>query len=90
MPDFSFREIIREHEFEDQLNRLIPNSEEADDYIVGAEFTLAVYPQSGMPAAEDRSIWYLPMCPVRGKRVSLFYDFDEQFVNFLAILPYDD
>jgi hypothetical protein len=90
MPDLPRRGIIREHEFEDQLYRLIPNFEEADEFVNGAEYTLAMNPECGMPATKDGSVWYLPMCPVRGRRVSLFYDFDGQTVNFLAILPYDD
>ncbi len=32
MPEKPRREIIREHEFEEQLERLIPNMEEADEF----------------------------------------------------------
>jgi hypothetical protein len=85
-----YLEIIREHEFEEQLERLIPNLEEADDFTAGAELLLAREPQSGLPVSRDGLTWYLPMATVRGRRVSLFYSFDEQAVTFLAILPFDD
>ena len=81
------REIIREYEFEEQLERLIVNMEEADDFTLGAEFVLAHDPLSGMPVNADGSVWMLPMCPVRGRQVTLYYTFDEQTVTFLAILP---
>jgi hypothetical protein len=85
-----FREIIREPEFEEQLAAIQPNPEEADDFTLGAEFVLARDAESGLPASQDRSVWYLPMCPVRGRRVSLFYTFDEHAVTFLAIVAHDD
>jgi hypothetical protein len=90
MPDLPRRTVIREHEFDEQLRALIVDMEEADEFTAGAEDLLARHPESGMPAAHDRSVWYLPMSPVRGQRVSLFYGFDESTVVFLAILPFDD
>ncbi len=88
--DFPPRSIIREHEFDEQLRALLVNMEEADDFTLGAELLLSCYPESGTPAAADGSVWYLPMAPVLGQRVSLFYSFDEHTVSFLAILPFDD
>jgi hypothetical protein len=84
------REIVREHEFEEQLRTLIPNEEEADDYTAAAEDILASDPRQGVEVSPERSIWILPMAPVRGAGVSLFYTFDETSVTFLAILPFDD
>lgn len=66
------------------------NMESADDFTLGAEVLLALNPKSGTPASKDRSIWYLPMTPVRDRRVSLFYSLDEHTVIFLAIQPFDD
>jgi hypothetical protein len=83
------REIVREHEFEEQLERLLVDMEEADDFTMGAEFVLAHDPLSGTPVNSDASIWMLPMCPVSGRQVSLYYTFDERTVTFLAILPDD-
>jgi hypothetical protein len=57
MPDEALREIIREHEFEEQLERLLVNMEEVDDFTLGAEFVLAREPRDGVPASEDGSIW---------------------------------
>jgi hypothetical protein len=84
------REIIREHEFDEQLHALIPDVEAADEFTAAAEVLLARHPADGTPATANESIWYLPMAPVRGRRVSLFYSFDERAVYFLALLPYDD
>lgn len=72
------------------MERLLVDMEEADDFTAAAEFLLAEDPRRGMPASEDGRIWYLPMMPVRGRRVSLFYSFDETSVFFLAMLPHDD
>jgi hypothetical protein len=90
MSDLPRRGIIHEHEFEEQLARLIPNAEEADDYIAGAQTLLAGDPESGMPCEPGGKTFYLTMSPVRNRRVSLFYTFDENWVVFLAILPFDD
>ncbi|HSH95704.1 MAG TPA: hypothetical protein VK968_16290 [Roseimicrobium sp.] len=90
MPEPHFRIVIREPEFEEQLAALLVNAEEADDFTLGAEFVLARNPQSGMPANADGSVWYLPMCLVRGRQVSLFYTFDEQTVTFLFIVALDE
>jgi hypothetical protein len=69
---------------------LVPNAEEADDFIAGAQTLLASEPKSGMPCVPDESIWYLAMSPVGNRRVALFYKFDEKWVIFLLILPYAD
>jgi hypothetical protein len=90
MPEIPPREIVREHEFEEQLRALIPDLEAADDFTAAAEFILAHHPDGGTPAVADQSVWYLPMMPVRGRRVSLFYTFDARAVHFLALLAYDD
>ena len=88
--DIPRRNIIREQEFEEQLIALLVNEEEADQFTEAAEILLATYPDTGLPASKDGSIWYLPMNTVRDNRVSLFYTFDENAVVFLAILPSDD
>ena len=90
MSELPSREIIREHEFEAQLRALIPDAEEADKFTLGAEYVLAREPRDGVAVSRDGSIWYLPMSPVRGRRVSLYYSFDQNKVVFLAILPFDD
>jgi len=88
--DIPRRNIVREQEFEEQLIALLVNEEEADQFTEAAEILLATYPDAGLPASKDGSIWYLPMNTVRGNRVSLFYTFDENAVVFLAILPSED
>jgi hypothetical protein len=88
--EFPRRSIAREPEFEEQLARLIPNEEEADEFTAAAEYVLAVDPREGLPASRDGLIWSLPMQPVRGRGVSLFYTFDDRVVVFLAILAADE
>lgn len=94
MSELPRRGIIHEHEFEEQLGRLIPNAEEADEFIAGAQTLLAGDPESGVLCEpgepEEGSTWYLTMSPVRNRRVSLFYTFDEKSVVFQAILAFDD
>ena len=90
MPDLPRFEIVHEHEFDEQLSRLIVDPELADEFIAGAEEMLARDPRGGISVTEDDSIWYLPMSPVRRRRVSLFYAFDEETVNLLWIVAYDD
>jgi hypothetical protein len=78
------RSIIREPEFEEQLQRLIPSAEEADDSTLGAECVLSIDPLVGSQASE--SVWVLPMFPVRGSEVNLYYSFDDLNVYFLGII----
>ena len=84
------RAIVREHEFDEQLEALLVNMEEADEFTAVAEDLLSRDPLTGVPASRDGSVWYLAMPLVRGRRVSLFYAFDDATVTFLSILAYDD
>ena len=83
------RDVFREEEFNEQLRALIPDFEEADEFTAGAEDLLSREPEIGVPATSDDSIWILPMPPVRGRRVTLYYTFDQTSVVFLCILPFD-
>jgi hypothetical protein len=80
-----FRSIVREPEFEEELARLIPNEEEADDFLQAAELILAHDPEVGTHA-EGTDVWLLPMAPVRDAEVYLYYTFDVEAVYFVAIL----
>ncbi len=57
---------------------------------MAAESILAEEPEAGLPISRDDSIWYLPMQPVGGRRVSLFYAFNDEVVIFLFIVASDD
>lgn len=81
--------IIREEEFEQQLESLLVNWEEADEFTAAAEAILAADPEIGMPASADRWVWTLPLPLVRGRQVTLYYSFDKQAVHLLGILPFD-
>ncbi len=82
------REVVKEHEFEEQLAALIRDAEAADDYTAAAEYLLARDPQSGVPASRDQSIWQLLLPPIGGQSVAVFYTFDEHAVTLLAIVAF--
>lgn len=44
----------------------------------GAEFLLARDPLIGSPI--DETIWFLPMAPIAGEQISLYYTFDDERV----------
>jgi hypothetical protein len=90
MFDVPPREIVREHEFDEQLSRLLGDLESGDKFTAAAEDLLARLPRSGMPVGEGELVWELSMAPVNNQRVTLFYTFDERRITFLAILPFDD
>ena len=84
------RSIVRENEFEEQLEALICNAEEAEDFIAAAEDILSEDPTLGALAdAGPPEIWTLALPPVRDQAVSLFYTFDESVVILLHVVAYD-
>lgn len=82
MPELP-RQVIRERSFERQLQALIRNVREADDFVEGAEFILARDPGIGSPLGNG--IWFLPMAPIRGAQIALYYTFDDSTVTLVAI-----
>ncbi len=88
MPERPRREIIREHEFEEQLERLIPNMEEADEFIASAEDLLSYEPTAGREASEEYGLWALSMFPIRGKTATIYYSFDERAVTLVSIITF--
>lgn len=88
MPDLPRLEIIHEHEFEGQLTALIPNVEQADEFTAAAEDLLSRQPRSGLIASRDGAVWGLPMSPVRGRQVTLYYTFDDRTVTLLSIVAF--
>jgi hypothetical protein len=81
------RSIVREPLFEDSLAALIRDPESADDYTAAAEDLLSREPESGRPF--QGGVWMLPMSPIRGKTVYLYYTFDDETVTFIAIAAFD-
>lgn len=80
------RQIIREHRFERELRALIDNAIPADQFVEAAEFLLARDPLIGSPVDEDSVVYFLPMAPIEGQQVSLYYAFDEATVWLLSIV----
>lgn len=81
------RRVIREHEFERELSHLLPlrSAREADEFVEAAEFVLARDPEIGLRISDGSSVWALPMAPLRGEQITLFYTFDESTVRLLSI-----
>ena len=80
--------IVREELFEDSLATLIRDAETADEFTAAAEDLLSREPKIGTPL--PGGVWTLPMAPIGGKAVYLFYTFDESAVLFLAIAAFDE
>ena len=79
------RSIIREEEFEESLRALFEIPPEADEFTMAAEILLSEDPLAGTVANLGGNIRSLPMPPVDGKTVVLYYTFDETTV--LVSLP---
>lgn len=79
------RRVIWEHRFERELQALIADAADADRFVEGAEFLLARDPEIGFQLEPGSVIWFLPMAPINGKQVSLYYTFDEETVWLLSI-----
>jgi hypothetical protein len=79
------RQVVREHRFERELRALIDEAIPADRFVEAAEFLLARDPLIGSPIDDDQLVYFLPMAPIGGEQVSLYYTFDESTVWLLSI-----
>lgn len=80
-----FRTIVKNPLFEQNLTQLEFDAVRADEFTEGAEFVLSRNPEYGTAIA--KRVWFLPMWqPAEGKRVNLYYTFDENHVYFLSLL----
>ncbi len=79
------RRVIREHRFERELEALIADAIESDQFVEAAEFLLARDPEVGCQIAPDSVVWFLPMAPIRDAQISLYYTFNESTVWLLSI-----
>jgi hypothetical protein len=79
------RSVVREHHFEKDLADIIGDIAAADDFVAGAEWLLAQNPEIGFPIAEGSSVWFLPMAPVEGAQVALYYTFDDSTVWLISL-----
>jgi hypothetical protein len=79
------RQVIREVRFERELRALINEAIEADRFVEAAEFLIARDPLVGSCIDRDSGVYFIPMAPVAGHQVSLYYNFDESTVWLLSI-----
>ena len=80
-----FWEVVREEAFEEELAFLIHNAREADEFVEGAEYILARDPCAGRFIGGEPELWFMPMAPIRGQQVSLFYTFNDLTVFFVSV-----
>lgn len=79
------REIIEEHRFSDELQKIIAVAQRADEFIDGAKWLLSRNPEVGKRIGASH-VWFLAMEEIPGVLpVVLYYTFDDNFVNFLSI-----
>ena len=81
MPTPKIRTIIRTARFHQEMSRIEPDVQRADEFLEGVETILARRPQSGY-ALEGSSVWFIAGYTVD---LSLFYTFDDNHVYFLSI-----
>jgi hypothetical protein len=82
--DELIRQVIREHSFERELRVLIQDAIPADQFVEAAEYLLARDPLVGTPT-DDVLVWAMPMTPIGGEQVVLYYAFDNSTVWLLSI-----
>lgn len=79
-----FRTIVKNPLFEQDLSKLEFDAVRADEFTEGAEFVLSRNPEYGTKITRD--VWFLPMWqPSEGKRVNLYYTFDQDRIFFLSL-----
>jgi hypothetical protein len=77
--------VVREHRFERELRVLIAHAIAADEFVEAAEFFLLRDPEIGSQISRGSPVWFLPMAPIQGAQISLYYTFDDSTVWLLSI-----
>jgi hypothetical protein len=54
------RTIVRERQFTEQLQKLIPGFQRADDFVAGVEWVLSRDPTRGFQARPNSPVWCVP------------------------------
>jgi hypothetical protein len=90
-PNLPRRTVIHEEAFEDELRVWIRDAERADDFVEAAEYLLSADPMIGTQLEPGSNVWVLPMSPIGGDEFYLYYTFDREYVNFLALrkIPFE-
>lgn len=83
----SYRTIVREHRFEEELRRIEPDARRADAFVKAAEWVLSRDPEQGIPLRPGSPIWLLFQMELPDSPpLVLYYRFDDQTVYFLSIV----
>lgn len=80
--------MVRDDSFEDSLQILFPQWQQAEEFIAAAEVVLAVDAEIGTPLGNG--IWILPMAPVKGAEVWLYYTFYETVVVLFEVVSFQE
>ncbi|MGB8341808.1 MAG: hypothetical protein WCE51_09460 [Chthoniobacterales bacterium] len=80
--DELIRQVIRELRFERELSSLIHDAIPAHQFVEAAEYLLARDPLVETPT-DDMLVWAMPMAPIGGEQVVLYYAFDNSMVWLL-------
>jgi hypothetical protein len=78
--------LVHEHLFDDALFKLFRDAELGDEFLESAQ-SLGYEPELG--AKVNDAVWKIPLDPIDGARVWLFYTFDEENVYLLYIARFD-
>ena len=75
------RTVVYDKRFDEELRRINPHVQRADEFVNGAEVVLARNPECGCPL-EDSKVWFICGHTVDA---AIYYTFDEDHVYFLSI-----
>ena len=82
------REVVPTEAFQDEIHVLIPDARVADEYLFGVVTVLSNNPEIGMPIHKGSIVWAIPMAPIKGEQVVIYYEFDATTVFLLSIRPF--
>jgi hypothetical protein len=83
------RNVSYEDDFDEELRRLFPEFERADDFIRGVEEKLARNPRFGTQL-QGTPVWFVPTIDILPKRYVIYYTFTDTHVRILEISPADE
>ena len=80
----AYRTVVHEKRFSRELHQIEPNPHRANEITEGAEWVLSREPYAGIQLAPKSPVWFLPI-GLPGKKLGLYYTFDDETVYFLSI-----
>jgi hypothetical protein len=84
------RDVVYEHEFDEQFAAIEPEFERADAFVKGVEWVLARDPTRGNCVDRQHNIWHMPLIDIFETALAVYYTFDDRTVYMLSIRVADD